>query len=355
MTITAPTTPDQCAMVSSSAASSIGMAFTETKRADTAEFRRLLYFFQKLQEPRPRVLARKEAEKENQVAGEPDGPEPIPRDLAPLVKNLSKIIGPAADKAEAREARIARAAPPATPARQRSKTIATTSLRAPPPTPTTPSRFPLQAANYPFTFKLMLHKLYDPKDWLSKVGALLADSQARYRPLADAKESRALEKEKEVVRAVFSPPMSPTKEGANTTFSPPISPTSPTFSTPPSSPAARRRALSPSKKATQVALGVSAAPEPRAVKRRIVDRRRSLTAATAEGWVYDARASAVEVEARDGERGTERRRKRVFSSVAFSEEQKAARRVVAARAQLKRERGTGQPESEGAQKRSRVG
>ncbi|KAI0028318.1 hypothetical protein K488DRAFT_73853 [Vararia minispora EC-137] len=339
------------------------IAFTpiENKRTDTAEFRRLLYFFQKLQEPRPRVLAVQRAAehlKKDTEDVEDGSEEVIPRDLAPLAKNLAVVLRgtPREEMQNAPEALFSR---PSTP-RQRSKTIATptASYTAPawsPAVSMTPrSRFPLQAKNYVFTFKLYLHKLYDVSDWRNKVGALLAESQARYRPLADgvpagegtplSPNSTAFSPPTSPTSPVFSPPTSP----ISPLFSPPTSPTSrtslspPTSPSTPGSPADRRRAMTGSKKQGQAVLGVGmpSSAAPRAVKRRIVDRRRSLTITGEQrtgGWVYDARASAVETKPRDEDIEHERRRKRVGSSLAYSEEQKIARRV-SERGMLKRER-----------------
>ncbi len=175
------------------------------------------------------------------------------------------------------------------------------------------ARFPLREKRYPFTFKLLLHTLYDLDDWAAKVQEVLATSQEQFRSLD-------------------SSPASPT--GSNT----PSTPRSPTFSalvfgTPPLSPVEppsptrrqRTQSVSKSKAANDVARLGPATPvwsQPsRAVKKRIVNRRRSTTGLgveTKEEWMYDATASSVDAEGVDAkEYDSLRRRKRVISSVGF--------------------------------------
>ncbi|KZV65126.1 hypothetical protein PENSPDRAFT_690189 [Peniophora sp. CONT] len=301
--------------------SSIAFEGTSANRADTAE---------------SHARAQHEAIAEEGEETSDDEPEPaaMPRDLAPLVKNLATILERGSTTADDTFDLPPR---PTTPARPRSKTIAASPPRSAPKKHST-----FGGKNFQFTFKMLLHKLYNADDWASKVGALLADSQARFRPLADAP---------------------PTPPPAATAF--------PTHNTP------RRRAISQSRGgrynegvglglgrpsgqvriAAEQENGVAGTVEP-ALKRRIVSRHRSVAnpeakvSASIGGWVYDAEVSARQL----GPQETVRRRKRVVSSVAYSEEQKEARRVSGGSGQLptlKRERAV-QFADMRAGKRSRV-
>ncbi|VDC02985.1 unnamed protein product [Peniophora sp. CBMAI 1063] len=290
--------------------SSIAFDGISTNRSDTAEFCRLLYFFQKLQEPRPRVLARRThrepvVEVDEDSSDDETGSAAIPRDLAPLVENLATILE--GKPTTTNNTSLLRPRPSA-PARPRSKTIAASPPRT---TPISKKGSSFGGKNFQFTFKMLLHKLYNAEDWANKVGALLADSQARFRPLTDAP---------------------PTPPPATSTF--------PTHNTP------RRRAISQSRggkygaigiglgRPTQMSVepdkanGAARTTEP-ALKRRIVNRRRSSAdpegkmSVPSSGWVYEAEVSARQV----GPQESIRRRKRVVSSVAYSEEQKEARRA----------------------------
>ncbi|VDC03376.1 unnamed protein product [Peniophora sp. CBMAI 1063] len=313
-------------------------SIASTNRADTAEFRRLMYFFQKLQEPRPRVLARRaqqhpSPEETEEASDDESDPVVMPRDLAPLVQNLATILE---RNPSATDDTFALPSRPTAPARPRSKTIA-----ASPPRTTSKKDGSFGGKNFQFTFKMLLHKLYNAEDWASKVGALLADSQARFRPLTDTP---------------------PTPPPATSAF--------PTHNTP------RRRAISQSRGGKYGTIGIGlgrptgqmgAAPdnangaarttEP-ALKRRIVNRRRSAAEpelgkmnVQTSGWVYEAEVSRRQL----GPQESIRRRKRVVSSVAYSEEQKEARRVSGdISPMLKRERAVQFADTRVMGKRSRI-
>ncbi|KAI0048736.1 hypothetical protein FA95DRAFT_1006909 [Auriscalpium vulgare] len=304
---------------------------TQTKEDKTAEFARLFYFFDKLTQPRtsdatapvPQVASNTSADTE----------EWFPKDIAPLLEKLSSILAKDVPQgaeeelseslAETSNTPITAVKPtfdipsqpstirqvPSTPTRPRRNTVATPTHTA---MPKTHARFPLGEKRYPFTFKMLLHKLYDLDGWATKVREVLAASQEQFRPLE------------------ASPPTSPASPGATFSegfFAPLASPTAD-----PDSPTAANRAHKRGRSAStsqkgkgyaQLGLGAPSQPQeaPRAVKKRIVNRRRSVSgpgSVKPDGWIYDAAVSSVDVEAQ--RKGMEeRRRKRVFSSAGYDE------------------------------------
>ncbi|KAI0057198.1 hypothetical protein BV25DRAFT_1902787 [Artomyces pyxidatus] len=291
-------------------------AIEKSQSEKTAEFARLFYFFEKLTQPRTGRIS------PTRITAEDATDAFVPTDIAPLLKNLSSILAkpvpadtddtdtefldvPDAPTTSRFPMNIApitnEPAPP--PSSRRRNTVSTQTM-----TPRT-ARFPLDAKRYQFTFKMLMHRLYDIDTWGNKVREILAASQEQYRSLESA------------------PPAPPTPSGG--VFQPLESPPART----------RQRSLSTAKgKAKEYAqLGLGAAPAaPRALKKRIVNRRRSVSgpglAPHGEGWIYDAAVSQVDVEAemerKQGVRVEERRRKRVFSSAGFEETERTQRRLV---------------------------
>jgi hypothetical protein len=328
----------------------------------SAEFARLYYFFEKLTQPRS------QEDQESTLSREMTADGPVPEDIAPLLKNLSAIL--TKDEPEDGDALgtgEAQVIIPESPMTALASAFPPTSSQPPCPSPTLPTsadhastrprrytvagsstqtgpsvrthvrqntvavvhqtRFPLGVKRYPFTFKLLLHKLYDLEDWAAKVQEVLATSQEQFRSLNST-----------------SPPSSSSGSGSDGNSSdgsrspissPGVTFTSPLFGTPPSPlespPARRRRAQSVLKTKTNESVGpgvMAKPPQPsRAVKRRIVNRRRStngLGIGKLGEWMYDAAVSSIDadhVDARGGH-GSLRRRKRVLSSVGFIEEER---------------------------------
>lgn len=134
--------------------------------------------------------------------------------------------------------------------------------------------FPL-SERYPFTFKLMLHKLYDLDEWASKVKNALETSKSQFKPLAEkvesiVKEARGKEKvmdRKGVTRARSHSVL--TTGGKS------------------------RGSVMPRERAKSIARNEG----DRALKKRCVGRRKSVSGPMEAGgvWVYDAAISAVEV------------------------------------------------------------
>ncbi|KAI6001249.1 hypothetical protein EDD15DRAFT_2145011, partial [Pisolithus albus] len=129
--------------------------------------------------------------------------------------------------------------------------------------------FPL-SERYPFTFKLMLHKLYDLDEWASKVKNALEASKSQFKPLAEKVESIVKEargKEKAMDRKAL---LEREQRGEN-----------------------RGALVMPRERAKSIARNEG----DRALKKRCVGRRKSVSGPMEAGgvWVYDAAISAVEV------------------------------------------------------------
>ncbi|KAI0272740.1 hypothetical protein BC834DRAFT_858181 [Gloeopeniophorella convolvens] len=310
-------------------------ATTNSKRPyeKSAEFARLYHFFEKLTQPRSQARA--------------SGPEAaardasVPEDIAPLLKNLSAILKK--DSYEDQEAfdNTPEVNIPDTPS-----TAIEPSFNIPPPSsPSTPCATsastrprrntvggeyagkqpptgqgmqgrgsPMKEKRYPFTFKFLLHKLYNLDDWAAKVQDVLTASQEQFRPL-DSPPARS--------------PGSPGSPGASVPGS--------LFATPPSpeSPERRQRSQSISTKAKggdgpRFGPGTALGQPSRAVKRRIVNRRRSMNGpdlGQKGEWIYDAAVSSVDAELAEAKKQEDslRRRKRVLSSAESVED---GRRLV---------------------------
>ena len=379
----------------------------------SAEFARLYYFFEKLTQPRSCATSRNNHHRSmSHWHEEPEttaADAPIPEDIAPLLKNLSAILtkdepldhgdGDGDGCAELLEASETQVCIPETPTTAMASTFATaitntttaTTTHFPHARPVSPSdrasvrprrntvaesalasgsvrvpdvhsrhvrtqtqtRFPLREKRYPFTFKLLLHKLYDLEDWAAKVQQVLVASQEQFRslnatatsPTGDNNNSSSINNDNTGGGDGGGVPCSPASPGTTTTFSGSLfGPASPPTSLESPSARRRRRAQSTSKtKASNDAGGgpstsSSTPPRPsRAVKKRIVNRRRSANRLGGENvvgkmgeWMYDAAVSSVDAEQVDatGKDDSLRRRKRVLSSVGFADERRFAGRDV---------------------------
>jgi hypothetical protein len=367
----------------------------------SAEFARLYYFFEKLTQPRSDHRHPHQGSTSKATAAAAAADAPVPEDIAPLLRNLSAILtkddepldgdkegdgdgdGSLLGASEAEQVSIpempmtasaatfaTHALPPSslphhprpiTPdhasSRPRRNTVAASVLPSTSASTSTSeemgtqtrlggTRFPLREKRYPFTFKLLLHKLYGLEDWAAKVQEVLAASQEQFRPLSSTPPTSPPPTVKSqnnigttsTGRAKDDGPCSP--RSPRTPFSgslfgsaSPPSLDSPTMTT------RRRRTQSTSRtKAnndTAGGAGTPSRPVPRppppsrAVKKRIVNRRRS-TNGLGEGavgkmgeWMYDSAVSSVDAEQADAKgQDSLRRRKRVFSSVGFAEEER---------------------------------
>lgn len=326
----------------------------------SAEFARLYYFFEKLTQPRSREGI--QDQESTSSSREPTGDGPFPEDIAPLLKNLSAILTKEPEDRDAPEADEAQVSIPETPMTALAPTFTTC---PPPPSPILPIisdhattrprrntvagsltqpgpnlrthlgqsvvhqtrfKFPLRVKRYPFTFKLLLHKLYDLEDWAAKVQDVLAASQEQFRSLDSTPANSSSGNgggDGSGARSPSSPGVTFTSSLFGTASSPLESP-----------PTRRRRTQSISRtKANDIATrsgpnATSRPPQPsRAIKKRIVNRRRSvigLGIGKMGEWMYDAAVSSVDAENVDakGHDSLRRRRKRVLSSVGLVEEER---------------------------------
>lgn len=98
----------------------------------------------------------------------------VPKDLEPVVRNLVSLVDshPVSVKGRARRNTIA------------APTAATTTQH---------TQFPLGSdTSYRFTFKMMLHKLYEVEDWGKKVQDVLDQSKKAYKSLEETEAEKAL-------------------------------------------------------------------------------------------------------------------------------------------------------------------
>ncbi|KAK7060814.1 hypothetical protein VNI00_000547 [Paramarasmius palmivorus] len=104
---------------------------------------------------------------------------PVPQDLEPVFRNLVTLV-------DARN-RSRRDKPTA---RGRRNTVSTTTaLLDSDDDDDGVIEFPVGGKQYPFTFKMMLHKLYELEEWGKKVKDVLAKSQNDFRSLDELRES----------------------------------------------------------------------------------------------------------------------------------------------------------------------
>ncbi|KAH7885789.1 hypothetical protein F5I97DRAFT_1936761 [Phlebopus sp. FC_14] len=244
----------------------------------TAEFARLFELFDRVATRRARGLkgnTSSEAISAEDIAA-------VPAEFAPVLKNLSTILSIRAQRDADRERR----ATANTIRRPRRNTVAvapsgedgdsrlqvlepSTELEEGMESPT----FPL-GERYPFTFKLMLHKLYDLDEWAEKVKSTVEASKSQFKPLAQRIQSAVREatgKERAERRSV-------TRSRSHSVLA----------AGPKSKVSAALRERAP---------GSAASDGTRVLKKRCVGRRKSVSGPMATGvWVYDAAISAVEVD-----------------------------------------------------------
>ncbi|TFK39468.1 hypothetical protein BDQ12DRAFT_603673, partial [Crucibulum laeve] len=265
--------------------------------AKSAEFARLFDLFERLASQRPRAT---EDKPRTPIVDDASG-VPVLREFAPMFKTLASIVGTHTRKK-----------PPM--ARPRRDTVAgqqTDAMESDSEEDYHESlaKFPL-GKQYPFTFKLMLHKLYKMDDWVKKVKEALERSQIEYKPLAEQElpvKRDATEKDDENERQVGETHSRPGTVVEGGKRGSPInrprrysvmaavgrkrdSPTSPTSPTTQHFPKGRE---------------VDTRGVLRAVKKRCVGRRKSLSGVTEASrgnfggaWVYDAAVSASEANQR---------------------------------------------------------
>ncbi|KAJ8587747.1 hypothetical protein M405DRAFT_288533 [Rhizopogon salebrosus TDB-379] len=221
----------------------------------TAEFARLFELFDR--------IATRRARGSTELPISMDDIAAVPAEFAPILKNLSTILSIRALRDEDRLRKPT--------GRPRRNTVAI----APAPHNITEDvgspTFPLEEP-HPFTFKLMLHKLYDVDEWAEKVKSAVEASKDQFKPLAErmqeiVREATGKERvaRRNVGRARSQSVLNPRSKGK----------------------VLAREQISPS---------TPPADDRRVVKKRCVGRRKSISGPSAGGvWVYDAAISAVEL------------------------------------------------------------
>ncbi|KAF8216465.1 hypothetical protein K438DRAFT_1953401 [Mycena galopus ATCC 62051] len=271
---------------------------TSTSSETTAEFAKLFDLFEMLANRRSRMAATGSTSLDDTHA------IPIPAELEPVFRSLATIVPPRQPH------------PPA--GRGRRNTVAVLGRTTYPDSDNDDShsdvesvaRFPL-GKSYTFTFKMMIHKLYQVDEWAQKVRDVLERSKIEYKPLAEREE---------IKKVNTAPPKSPVAEG-RVHFKPEVT-VGEKKSTMPLAPSRTRTrshssAAGPSRLAP---VSVRAAPplalplpatttilpddNSRAVKKRCIGRRKSVSgplspaSPVGEGWIYDAAVSSAEVRER---------------------------------------------------------
>ena len=264
-----------------------------TNDSKTAEFARLFDFFERLATRKARDGS---LNNDTAITGIEDV-RPVPADLAPVIKSLTALMGARKLQDEARQKKKKAAV------RARRNTVASASHsmldadNEDDDDEESLAKFPLGKI-YPFTFRMMLHKLYQLEDWAQKVKEVLERSQNEYKPLAE----QAVQEEK-IEKVGGSEGRVHFKTGVATGGNrrPPVRPRSHSVAVV----GKGRGGMGP---ASPVKLPKQKGPpheEVRAVKKRCVGRRKSMSGPISTetggigGWVYDAAVSSVEFTGRE--------------------------------------------------------
>ncbi|KAG6374743.1 hypothetical protein JVT61DRAFT_4118 [Boletus reticuloceps] len=290
------------------------MTFTSVAQANskTAEFSRLFDLFDRVATRRTRALFGDASEviSEDDIAN-------VPSEFAPVLRNLSTILSFRARRDEVH----ARCAQPAPTTKPRHDTLTSTPSKKSPIEKSMPRVDVIEPSNaveqdtenptfplgerYPFTFKLMLHKLYDLDEWAEKVKDAVETSKSQFKPLAERVQN-VTTKRNDVHPALgpsakFKPPSTtkhphsaaPSKDattnvkerGERRTSVRPFLGTSAKFKPP-----------SVTRHPHSAALPTSKPEASRVVKKRCIRRRKSINCPMSTSvWVYDAVISATEV------------------------------------------------------------
>lgn len=299
------------------------MTITSVAQANskTAEFARLFDLFDRVATRRTRALTGDTSEviSIDDIAN-------VPVEFAPVLKNLSTILSLRAIRDE-EHARRAQAASTTNPRHNTRVSAHSTTLAAVEnPTPRAdvmePSdeveedpetrTFPL-GERYPFTFKLMLHKLYDLDEWAEKVKSAVETSKSQFKPLAErvqnvVRDVTASIKERGEKRSNVHPIL-----GASAKVTPSSTTSSASIHR---DATARIKERGEKRSSVRPVLGASAKFGPagttrhshsaaampskpetsRVLKKRCIGRRKSVNGPMSTGvWVYDAAISATEV------------------------------------------------------------
>ncbi|KAJ7252786.1 hypothetical protein B0H12DRAFT_611721 [Mycena haematopus] len=264
-----------------------------TSPEKTAEFARLFHLFEMLANRRSRMAATGSTSLDDTHA------IPIPAELEPVFRSLATVVPP-------------RQPPPSSSGRPRRNTVAVLGRTTYPDSDNdnddsasdeeSVAKFPLGKA-YTFTFKMMIHKLYQVEEWAQKVRDVLERSQLEYKPLAERHEVQKVD-------AAVVAPLTP--DGARVHFKTEVTIGGKKTAMPLThgrtrshSNASLGRVAAPNvhtRAAPPAALPI--ADDARAVKKRCIGRRKSLSGPLSpaspigEGWIYEAAISSAEVRER---------------------------------------------------------
>ncbi|KAG2125061.1 hypothetical protein DEU56DRAFT_873181 [Suillus clintonianus] len=234
-------------------------AITKTN-PKTAEFARLFKLFDR--------IATRRARGSTELAISMDDVTAVPAEFAPVLKKLSTVLSLRAQRDQECHRKLT--------GRPRRNTVAVSptiqndiDMVEDVGSPT----FPLEE-HHPFTFKLMLHKLYNIDEWAEKVKSAVEASKEQFKPLAERmheamREGTGKERvvKRNIARSRSQSVLNPKSKGK--AVSREQVPTSP----------ARTNDFS------------------RVLKKRCVGRRKSISGPLAGGvWIYDAAISAVELD-----------------------------------------------------------
>lgn len=226
----------------------------------TAEFARLFELFDR--------IATRRARGSTELAISMDDIQSVPAEFAPVLKNLSTVLSSRTQRDQERlrkpTERPRRNTVGVAPTMQNAIDIAE-EIGSP--------TFPLEE-HHPFTFKLMLHKLYNVDEWAEKVKSAVEASKEQFKPLAERKQEVMREgtgKERVVGRDIAR------YRSQSVT-----------------NPKSKGKALA---REQVPASPVRANDFSRVLKKRCIGRRKSISGPLAGGvWVYDAAISAVELD-----------------------------------------------------------
>ncbi|KAF8449363.1 hypothetical protein L210DRAFT_3609665 [Boletus edulis BED1] len=293
------------------------MTFTSVAQANskTAEFSRLFDLFDRVATRRTRALFGDASEviSEDDIAN-------VPSEFAPVLRNLSTILSFRARRDEAH----ARCAQPASTTKPRHDTLTSTPSKKSAIEKSMPRVDVMEPSNvveqdtenpafplgerYPFTFKLMLHKLYDLDEWAEKVKDAVETSKSQFKPLAERVQDIPRDTTK---RNSVHPAL-----GASAKFKPPSTTKHPRAAAPAKDATTNVRERGERRTSVRPFLGTSAKFKPpsvtrhphataiptskpeasRVVKKRCIGRRKSINCPMSTSvWVYDAVISATEV------------------------------------------------------------
>lgn len=226
----------------------------------TAEFAQLFELFDR--------IATRRARGSTEPAISMDDIQSVPAEFAPVLKNLSTILSSRAQRDQERlhkpTGRPRRNTVGVAPTMQNAIDVAE-DIGSP--------TFPLEE-HHPFTFKLMLHKLYNVDEWAEKVKSAVEASKEQFKPLAERKQ--------EVMREGTGKEQVVRRNIARSRSQSVINPK------PKGNALAREQVPASPVRANDFS---------RVLKKRCIGRRKSISEPLAGGvWVYDAAISAVELD-----------------------------------------------------------